>query len=1031
MDAEPLRNIVERVRLVPDRYRTFDQDTKTALRIFRIGGQLLAELLDLGFPCRDSGGERYFDELDLANASLSLRLPSPRYLAMRRWPDIFRAAADSRISHYEVEISAQCGCADPGHQCEFRIPAEVLALAPDADPAAQKLRLTREVAATRRTGQTPPGLRQLFTEVSAFQFHILPLALYGDLSFLRATSLANCELASGYLVQRAIEQGWEARRSFGLLLSSPYSLPHFWPEIALDGVWTAFDPYMIISLVRWGVLAASEVATDQVLDPAVLRVAEDWVDLVQDSGGPARVSLLTRRRQPAPRQRHSGACREMRVRTLLIDNYDSFSYNLAHYLGQVNGVEPTVIRNDERGWRTRYLDRFDNVVISPGPGTPGVPADFGVCREVISEGRIPLLGVCLGHQGIAMLSGGTIALAPEPRHGRKSPVLHSGTGLFAGIPSPQEVVRYHSWVVDRLSAELEALAWTPDEMVMALRHRSRPQWGVQFHPESIATEHGRRLLANFAELTREWNLQHGRDTRARRSLSSAPLGRAVKEHVTYHLLVEELPSTCDAEQVYEALFLDHPFGFWLDSSRPDPRVGRFSVMGAAEGPLAEVVTADVTAGTVTVRSGQRARTEVRPFLDWLDDRLRGIEVVGGEELPFDFRCGWIGYLGYELKAQCGGQLRHNSEHPDALLLFASRCVVFDHRTSTTYLLALHTGSEVPARSWMIAARARIQAITGGPRSSTAQWGPGPGPGAVSVLMRHDRSTYLDLIESCQRTIVAGESYEVCLTNMLNVECRLDVWSAYRALRRDNPAPFAALLRLGDLSVLSTSPERFLRVDNERCIEARPMKGTRPRGRSAEEDEELRRDLASSEKDQAENLMIVDLLRNDLAQVATIGSVAVPELFAVETYATVHQLISIVTARLRSDCSAVDCVRAAFPGGSMTGAPKVRTMEIIDRLEEGPRGIYSGAIGYFSLSGSVDLSIAIRTLVAETGRVSYGVGGAIVAMSDPVAEYDETVVKATPLLSLLGTRLSEHTRRSRQAMADTVVVGSLCAPSETS
>ena len=276
-----------------------------------------------------------------------------------------------------------------------------------------------------------------------------------------------------------------------------------------------------------------------------------------------------------------------------------------------------------------------------------------------------------------------------------------------------------------------------------------------------------------------------------------------------------------------------------------------------------------------------------------------------------------------------------------------------------------------------------------------------------MSLRHERGAYLDLIESCQRAIAVGESYEVCLTNMLDVECTLDVWSAYTALRRDNPAPFAALLRLGDLSVLSTSPERFLCVDGERRVEARPIKGTRPRGRSAEEDRELRRDLASCEKDRSENLMIVDLLRNDLAQVATTGSVAVPELFAVETYATVHQLISTVTARLRPDRSAVDCVRAAFPGGSMTGAPKLRTMEIIDQLEDGPRGIYSGAIGYFSLSGSVDLSIAIRTLVARPGRVSYGVGGAIVALSDPVAEFDETVVKATPLLSLLGVRFPER------------------------
>ena len=692
------------------------------------------------------------------------------------------------------------------------------------------------------------------------------------------------------------------------------------------------------------------------------------------------------------------------MKTLLIDNYDSFSYNVAHYLGEINGTEPTVIRNDEPGWRADHLDGFDNVVISPGPGTPGVPADFGICRDVISTGGIPLLGVCLGHQGIAMLGGGTIALAPEPRHGRKSPVLHDGTGLFAGIPSPQEVVRYHSWAVDSLSDDLEALAWTPDGVLMALRHRYRPQWGVQFHPESVATGHGHRLLANFAELSGEWNLRNGRAPRPRRPQPARPGGSDPEPRVKYRLLVEEFPTGCDAEQVYEALFLDQPDAFWLDSSRPDPRLGRFSVMGAAEGPLAEVATADVAAGTVTVKSGQRSHSEVRPFLDWLDDRLRTAEVVGGEDLPFDFRGGWVGYLGYELKAQCGGgEPRHRSEHPDASLLFADRSVVFDHSTSTTYLLALHTGDDASARSWLATTRARIEAMADAPRPPAVR----PEPVEATMSLRHDRGDYLELIESCQNAIAAGESYEVCLTNMIDVETTLDVWSAYTSLRRDNPAPFAALLRLGDLSVLSTSPERFLRVDGERRVEARPIKGTRPRGRSAEEDRALRQDLASCEKDQAENLMIVDLLRNDLAQVAAVGSVAVPELFAVETYATVHQLTSTVTARLRPDRSAVDCIRAAFPGGSMTGAPKLRTMEIIDQLEDGPRGIYSGAIGYFSLSGAVDLSITIRTLVARPGRVSYGVGGAIVAMSDPVAEFDETIVKATPLLTLLGADFPER------------------------
>ncbi|MCC2321241.1 hypothetical protein [Cellulomonas xiejunii] len=296
MPAEDLGAIVGRVRLVPDRYRIFDKNASTALRIYRLDASLLTELLDLGFPHDVSGGELFFDDLDLANVSLALRLPSPRYLAMRRWPEIFRTVGDGSPISYQVEVSAECGWAEPRHACEFQRAAELNALGADAGPSHQKFMLQREVGGTGRAQNAPDGLDVLFAEVSEFRFHILPLALYGDLSFVAETSLANCELASLHLARRATEEGWEARRSFGLLVSSPYSLPHFWPEVRLGGAWTAFDPHMINSLVRWDLLTPSEVPTAQAMSSAVLRLADEWVDLVQDAGRAAPVSLLTRRR---------------------------------------------------------------------------------------------------------------------------------------------------------------------------------------------------------------------------------------------------------------------------------------------------------------------------------------------------------------------------------------------------------------------------------------------------------------------------------------------------------------------------------------------------------------------------------------------------------------------------------------------------------------------------------------------------------------------------------------------------------------
>jgi para-aminobenzoate synthetase len=267
-----------------------------------------------------------------------------------------------------------------------------------------------------------------------------------------------------------------------------------------------------------------------------------------------------------------------------------------------------------------------------------------------------------------------------------------------------------------------------------------------------------------------------------------------------------------------------------------------------------------------------------------------------------------------------------------------------------------------------------------------------------VELRHDRDAYVKRIDKCLDEIRDGESYEICLTNAVVLHLDADPVATYTQLRQLSPVPYGALLDFPGVAVLSASPERFLSVGRDGVAESKPIKGTRPRGRDAVEDAALKDDLLSREKDRAENLMIVDLVRNDLNRVCEIGSVHVPRLFEVETYAPVHQLVSTIKGTLRADQSAVDCVRAAFPGGSMTGAPKLRTTQIIDDLEQGPRGVYSGALGWFSLSGATDLSIVIRTLVFAEGRVTFGVGGAITALSDPDEEFEETVVKSKAMVS---------------------------------
>ncbi len=711
------------------------------------------------------------------------------------------------------------------------------------------------------------------------------------------------------------------------------------------------------------------------------------------------------------------------MKTLIIDNYDSFTYNLYQLIAQVGGEAPAVVLNDDPSFRLEDLERFDAVVISPGPGHPGNASDFGIAAGIAASSRVPLLGVCLGHQGLCLLAGAAVGPAPQVYHGRRSPVLHDGRGLFAGIPSPFQVVRYHSLAVTNLPDSLEAIGRTPDGVLMAVRHRHRPAWGVQFHPESIDTEHGAALMANFLRLAQQWGGRAGQGVRPNEvkrdyciyanisgpDLSSSgpdaernPSARRSGRKLT--LVARRLELDVDPERVFDDMFSRCADAFWLDSSLAHPVLGRWSFMGASFGPLGRTVTARVPDGTVTVAGPSGTCTVRSGFFDWLEADLSSCEVEA-PDLPFAFALGWVGYLGYELKAECGGASVHASGAPDACLLFADRAIAFDRLGRGVYLLAL-VEAEAPRTevdTWLEETAAKLAELSAGGKRPASPGGSSSAakeaPKGGELRLRHDRNAYLALIERCQAHIRSGESYEICLTNMLSARAAVDPWTAYRVLRAANPSPFAAYLRHGDLDVLSTSPERFLCRDAGGTLESRPIKGTRPRGATPAEDEALARELAASEKERAENLMIVDLVRNDLGRVAEVGSVRVPVLCGVESYATVHQLVSVIRARTRA--SAARCIRAAFPGGSMTGAPKIRTMAILDALEGGARGIYSGALGYISPTGALDLSIVIRTAVLQGENFCYGSGGAVTALSDPAEEFQETAVKAMPLLRLLG------------------------------
>lgn len=365
---------------------------------------------------------------------------------------------------------------------------------------------------------------------------------------------------------------------------------------------------------------------------------------------------------------------------------------------------------------------------------------------------------------------------------------------------------------------------------------------------------------------------------------------------------------------------------------------------------------------------------------------------GPTDLP-PFLGGLAGFIGYNYGALTeNADMRPQSRDiqiPDVLLGAYTWTTAWDH---------------AERKCWIVAPESQIRRltellfqpfITPSSRHSKDSYS-----SHTRIISSFSHPEYLNAIESTQDYIRAGDIFQANITQRFSTDFFGSPWELYTTVRDSNPAPFASYFDFEDAQIVSVSPERFLKLDTNRKVETRPIKGTRPRGRSQEADLALCYDLLQNEKDKAEHVMIVDVLRNDISRVCEYGSVRVPILFKLETHPTVHHLVSIITGQMREDCTAADLLHACFPGGSITGAPKVRAMEIIAELEPVNRGVYCGAIGYISFSGAMDTSIAIRTVTIRNGTAYFSAGGGIVADSDPEAEYQESLDKAKALIQAL-------------------------------
>jgi para-aminobenzoate synthetase component 1 len=454
--------------------------------------------------------------------------------------------------------------------------------------------------------------------------------------------------------------------------------------------------------------------------------------------------------------------------------------------------------------------------------------------------------------------------------------------------------------------------------------------------------------------------------------------------VTSTLLLQELPYLQDSTGRFEPL-ADHAWAMWLDSAGFDTSLGRYDIL--VDDPLQTLVTRGMQT-TITERDGSSCVSDADPFglirqalSPFYSENPTGLPFVGGA----------LGYLSYDLARrieQIPAHTNDDQQLPEMAVGIYEWACIADHHERRSWLVGLRS-KHLESR-WNKLVEKFLTPVANKPRPSFTA--------LTTPVSETNEAAYAGAFARIHDYLRDGDCYQINYARRFTVSVEGDPFAGYCRLRKINSAPFSAYLNLPFAQIMSSSPERFMRIV-DRKVETRPIKGTRARSADPNLDRQLAEELRTSSKDRAENVMIVDLLRNDLGKNCVAGSVHVPELFAVESYATVHHLVSTVKGTLREDRDALDLLRGAFPGGSITGAPKRRAMEIIEELEPYRRGIYCGAIGYIGFDGQMDTNIAIRTLVHRDGEVHFWAGGGIVIDSDMNSEFQETLHKAAGMLRL--------------------------------
>lgn len=453
-------------------------------------------------------------------------------------------------------------------------------------------------------------------------------------------------------------------------------------------------------------------------------------------------------------------------------------------------------------------------------------------------------------------------------------------------------------------------------------------------------------------------------------------------------VIKEIPFPIKPLDAF-AFIKDHPYPFFLDSSFDLKGLGRHSFLGC--NPYKIIRSKGNTVEVETFYGNYRYQGNV---FDFIGEELKRFSIASDHLIPF--LLGGVGYFSYDLLhllEDIPSRTVDDIRFPESHIAFYDTAIAYDNLENKGYVVSV-TENKVDEVIELLRSQ-ESEVRSSNPKLKTQ-----------NLISNFTKEDYIKAVQKAKEYIAAGDIYQVNLSQRFSTEIDIPPYDLYLRLREASPAPFSAYLDFGKAALLSSSPERFLKVDGS-YIETRPIKGTRPRGKTSEEDEMLKKRLAQSQKDRAEHVMIVDLERNDLGKVCKYGSVNVKEKMSIESFAQVHHMVSTVTGELKDDVSVVDIIKATFPGGSITGAPKVRAMEIIEELEPSRRGVYTGSIGYLGFNGKMDLNIAIRTMAVKDGKVNFSVGGGIVADSDPEAEYQETLDKAKGMMEALNSGMRDE------------------------